>query len=154
MVGESINNLTTTVVRGRLSKHLSQQTTDRGTNDRVSSLGPKKTKVVTRFILGGETVVANQYRGVRFSEPRRSTRPVRGAKLVQREQIGEPDDAVLSDAGQSHVLQKASKTRGTLSISRCGGFIGEFIGHEHRKKCSSFSRELYCEEGLEDLDGK
>ena len=68
--------------------------------------------------------------------------------------FGEPDDALLSDAGQSHVLQKASKTRGTLSISRCGGFIGEFIDHEHRKECSSFSRELYCEEGLEDLDGK
>ena len=96
-------------------------------------MGPKKTKVVTRFILGGETVVANQYRGVRFSEPRRSTRRVRGQNWYSAKQIGEPDDALLSDAGQSHVLQKASKTRGTLSISRRGGFIGEFNGHEHRK---------------------
>lgn len=52
--------------------------------------------------------------------------------------FGEPDDALLSDAGQSHLLRKASKTRGMVSISRRGGFIGEFIGHEHRSKVLLF----------------
>ena len=112
MVGESINNLTTTVVRDRLSKHLSQQATDRGTNDRVSSLSPKKTKVVTRFTLNGETVVARASIE-EFDSLNRGVRLVRcEGKTGRREKIEEPDDALLSDAGQFHILQKASKTRG------------------------------------------